>query len=242
MTPSEHPACVRATFQMLDGTTRLFTMPFTTADNGHPNVTFWQLSFPVPHERAVQLKADLPALRTEILRRCGHWHEPVPQLLREAADDMITATPVYDKGESFPMTSEPEAAAHLLHVPATLIGDAAHPMSPFKGLGANCALLDAVELAQCLRTWFVAGPQFDPAPHIRRFEGPMYARSHRKVEESRATAVRLHSSDAAHDPATRGVSDALVREFALRQLSIATPDLRAAVCATVAEIKQAQHE
>ena len=33
---------------------------------------------------------------------------------------------------------------------STLLGDAAHPMAPFKAQGANQALLDAVSLARCL--------------------------------------------------------------------------------------------
>lgn len=37
MTPSDHSLNDRSTWQMLDGSTRLFTMPYTV----NPNVTFW---------------------------------------------------------------------------------------------------------------------------------------------------------------------------------------------------------
>lgn len=210
MTPCEDPICMRTTFQMLDGTTRLFTMPFTSAEHGKPNVTFWQLSFPVPLERAIFLKNDLGALRAEILARCAAWHEPVPSLLRNAQDDMITATPVYDRGESFPfLSSQVKALPPGL---VTLIGDAAHPMSPFKGQGANTALLDAVELGKALATWFGRGLKDDLPTIVRRFEKQMYERSERKVQGSRSTAQRLHTV-AAHDPSTRGVSPELSQLF-----------------------------
>merc|ERR1712066_297193 len=59
----------------------------------------------------------------------------------------------------------------------TLIGDAAHPMTPFKAQGANQALSDAVLLAECLAESVMSrGPErgFDEA--LPLFERKMLGR------------------------------------------------------------------
>ena len=76
----------------------------------------------------------------------------------------------------------------------TLLGDAAHPMSPFKGQGANQALLDAVKLADALSVADLGAPSAT-APVLREFERQMYARSERQRLRSRAAVVRLHDDD-----------------------------------------------
>ena len=61
---------------------------------------------------------------------------------------------------------------------ATLLGDAAHPMSPFLGQGAALAIEDGVVLGRCL------AEARDLAPALARYE---------QVRRPRAAAAQRHS-------------------------------------------------
>ncbi|OLR93080.1 FAD-dependent oxidoreductase [Actinokineospora bangkokensis] len=83
---------------------------------------------------------DPAAARAHLLDRFDGWSPELRRLLVEC-DDLFLERPVF----ALPVP-------HLWNTRAgvTLVGDAAHLMSPFSGLGANTALLDGVELAQAV--------------------------------------------------------------------------------------------
>ena len=156
----------------------------------------WQLSFPMPEDEAKALSALGPkALKEEACRRC-QWHDPIPQILAATLEVQVSGYPVYDRA-----LLEPELLEQGSKV--TLIGDAAHPMSPFKGQGANQALLDALALARKISIecrprsqWRESGVRQSV---LTGFEAEMLARSASKVKDSAEAAQFLHSDTVLHE-------------------------------------------
>jgi len=85
----------------------------------------------------------------------------------------------------------------------TLIGDAAHPMSPFKGQGANQALLDALALARGISKGCNSFSQWRKVglreSVLTEFESEMLERSASKVKDSAKAAEFLHSEIVLHE-------------------------------------------
>lgn len=75
------------------------------------------------------------------------------------------------------------------------MGDACHPMSPFKGQGANQALLDALSLAGQIYMGCLGKLEGDDAQAtaLANFEAEMLERSAVKVQASAEAAKFLHT-------------------------------------------------
>ncbi len=177
-------------FQTANGNERIYMMPYTS------DSIMWQLSFPMAEKEAKALSVKgTKALKEEACRRT-QWHDPIPQILAATLEAQVSGYPVYDRE-----LLEPELLENQGQI--TLIGDAAHPMSPFKGQGANQALLDALALARgitkgCrpLSRWREAGIRKSV---LTDFESDMLERTASKVKDSAKAAQFLHSEIVLHE-------------------------------------------
>ena len=177
-------------FQTANGNERIYIMPF------NKDSVMWQLSFPLLEEEAKALSAQgTKALKEEAIRRT-QWHHPIPQIVAATLEAQVSGYPVYDRA-----LLQADLLAQSEHV--TLIGDAAHPMSPFKGQGANQALLDALSLARGITrgcrpnsNWRETGIRKSV---LTEFEAEMLNRSASKVKDSADAAQFLHSDVVLHE-------------------------------------------
>ncbi|MDO3694906.1 NAD(P)/FAD-dependent oxidoreductase [Wenyingzhuangia sp. chi5] len=175
-------------FQTANGHERIYMMPFTE------DSIMWQLSFPMKEAEAKELSSKGTKALKEEARKRTQWHDPIPQILAATLEKDISGYPVYDRELLTPKLLKKGQQI-------TLIGDAAHPMSPFKGQGANQALLDALALARaitkgCDANWKEEGIR---KRVLNEFEFEMLERSAVKVKESAAAADFLHSEIVLHE-------------------------------------------
>lgn len=123
-------------------------------------------------------KAVLQWFKTEY----PEWGEIWYELFEKAAIPFIPR-PVY----AMPLDQTWETKSNV-----TLMGDAAHVMPPFAGEGANMAMLDALELSECLTDNHYSTLQ----EAISQYEITMRKRAATATKESLDNGERMHSETA----------------------------------------------
>ncbi|MBW4621913.1 MAG: FAD-dependent monooxygenase [Cyanosarcina radialis HA8281-LM2] len=99
--------------------------------------TFWSASA-LSTDDFVRQWATTP--KNRVLERFGDWAEPVGAIVKATPEKDIVERPICDR----------PPLKHWSQGRVTLLGDAAHPVVPSLGQGANMAFEDACELAECL--------------------------------------------------------------------------------------------
>ena len=114
--------------------------------------------------------------KQDVLDRFGSWSELVPALIVATEPAAILRNDMYDRPPS-PRWSRGRV---------TLVGDAAHPMTPNQGQGACQALEDAVALGESLED------ASDPARAFEIYEKRRMHRAYRAVAMSRQASRGVH--------------------------------------------------
>ena len=98
---------------------------------------FWSAGALSTDDSVCQRAADT---KTRVLETFAEWTEPVEAIVEDTPADDIVERPICDRP---PLSAWSNGRV-------TLLGDAAHPVVPSLGQGANMAFEDAYELAECL--------------------------------------------------------------------------------------------
>lgn len=134
----------------------------------------WITASGIPFDQPVRARAAL-------LEYFSDWDPAITSLIRDGDDPLvplqINTLPVGHRWESKPGV--------------TLIGDAAHLMSTFAGVGVNYAMLDALELALAI----TQAADLDAA--VRQFEEAMCERAAKASAQALANQQRCFSPDGA---------------------------------------------
>ena len=114
--------------------------------------------------------------KEELLELFQSYHEPVANVIEATEECAILRNDIYDR-PPLPRWSKGRV---------TLLGDAAHPMTPNLGQGANQAIEDAVVLAACLKA------ENDVIAALHAYEARRLKRTTRIVQQSRRMGQVAH--------------------------------------------------
>ncbi|MDT7577522.1 MAG: hypothetical protein QOH17_3855 [Pseudonocardiales bacterium] len=175
-----HHAAATATV----GTGSLFALSDGKAMLGHGGDRIWigaGLQVPSDWVRSSGIPwSDDAAARAALLREFADWSPALTDLIR-FCDNGIVPRPIFALPVGHSWGPVPGV---------TLVGDAAHLMSPFAGEGANVAMLDGAELALAL----LEHDDIDVA--LAAYEAGMFPRAAAAAEDSATGLSTLFSPDA----------------------------------------------
>jgi 2-polyprenyl-6-methoxyphenol hydroxylase-like FAD-dependent oxidoreductase len=102
---------------------------------------YWFATTNAPEGEKDGPPGSLAGAKAKLLHLFSPWHRPVADLVEAAEEGAILRTDIYDREPLGERWGEGRV---------TVLGDAAHPMTPNLGQGACQAIEDAVVLARCL--------------------------------------------------------------------------------------------
>lgn len=120
-------------------------------------------------------------IKEQLLQDFEDWDQDLKKYIKYAGDDILLRR-IY----KLPIGFKWENQSNI-----TLIGDAAHLMSPFAGEGVNMALYDAYLLAEALKV------NNDLQSALNDYEARMYETSEESARESQANLEEMFSDNAA---------------------------------------------
>lgn len=166
---------------MTDNEGKLFT--FIDVGNGY---LFWSAGALSADELMSENATDV---KNRVLKEFAGWAEPVQEVIQatDAAD--IVERPIWDRA---PLSSWSQGRV-------TLLGDAAHPMVPSLGQGANTAFEDAWELSQYI------SQALSIADALANYEKSRIPRT--QVIQSRSAFQGSRSYDADSETFLRGIAE-----------------------------------
>lgn len=140
------------------------------------------LSYTVHAASESELSAQAPASLLQRIQQETHaWHQPIPEIVAKIDPTSVVVRSYYDK----------EPVRRVRQGRVWLIGDAAHPMCPFQGQGANMAMVDGLKLAQFFGE-LAANPGSAEAK-AEALERDIVTRGRKAVLESRNAAQQFHT-------------------------------------------------